>query len=736
MAPLKSGLKKLLIGKQNIKYNKQLKSKKMDYNKWVVGQEQLQKMKNPLVGLEEKCQTIDIFKKDNEGDSKENDRKLAELSSLCKLIEIFDVSEDLNCKTQYLVCEAKYLSKAYEYAKDARNCIDAVILMNYDGEISKNAFLKFYSEFQKNKSLILIYSDEDMYNEGKMRLNPWYKPSWAPDDFLSYFYFGGLTAIKVAAMKEAEPKEDDDVYSYLYKLLILNNGFDLHNKKKVVGHIPEVLFHTFNVPGYEYAKNYKLRFEMKEQLKDEYVSIIIPSKDHPEILFKCIDSLLEITRVDEKIKYEIIIVDNGSNETNKALIESLVNNYSSLPENENRKCGFDSIQYIYEKKEFNFAYMCNLGARCAHGDYYLFLNDDMEIVEEEWLTKMVMKAHLPYAGCVGAKLLYPKSIKEEGDIIQHAGITNLRIGPAHKLQFMSDKDDLYYGRNRYCHDMMGVTGACLLVKKTVFNEVNGFDENLAVAFNDVDLCYSIYEKGYYNIQRNDVVLLHHESLSRGNDSESEAKQLRLNREKDYLYSKHQPLYGKDPFYNINLTTDMLESEYAPKFHYEVDLGQKWAKIQDIAGVIDAAREDKCVRVGMECAMDIFKWKYGVSYESGMDAEDEDFGFYFQGYTFVIGSDNACYERTLLLKNRASGQVFGIDVNIGYRPDIAGNVPDQLNVDLAGYNAKIKADSVPSGTYQFGMYMKDCTSSARLYNWSNWTIDIQDKSNFKVNENRI
>lgn len=730
MAPLKSGLKKLLIGKQNIKYNKLLKSKKMDYNSWVIKQEQLPEMRNPLFGLEEKCLTIDFSEESNESNCDSNDGKLAESSQLCKLIEVFDVSEKTNCKTQYIVVEAKSLRKAYDFALKCENSIDAVILTSYDGEISKNAILKMHLEFQKNKSLIMIYSDEDMYSENKSRQNPWYKPDWAPDDYLSFFYFGGLTALKIDAMKEIEPKEGEDIYTYLYKLLLLNHGFDLHNKKSVVGHIPEVLFHTYKTPGYEYVKDLRLGYEMKERIDGAYVSIIIPSKDHPEVLFKCIDSLIEVTKPDNNIKYEIIVVDNGSSDRNRSTIESIICNYAAM----DNIPGLDSISYIYDKKEFNFANMCNTGASKAKGDYLLFLNDDMEIVKSDWLNKMVEKAHLPYAGCVGAKLLYPKNIKPEGDIIQHVGITNLRIGPAHKLQFMSDGVDHYYGRNRFCHDMMGVTGACLLVKKSVFDEVNGFDENLAVAFNDVDLCYSIYEKGYYNIQRNDVILLHHESLSRGNDSEDKKKQQRLNREKDYLYSKHQPLYGKDPFYNINLTTDMLESEYAPKYHYEVDLKQKWAKIADVTSVINESREDKCVRVGMECAMDIYKWKYGVAYKEGMDAQEEDFGFYFQGYTFVIGANNACYERLLLLKNTDTSQVFGVEVNIGYRPDIAGNVPDQLNVDLAGYNAKIPANSVPNGTYQFGMYMKDKTSSARLYNWSNWTIDINDKSGYQIHEN--
>ncbi|MCR4788499.1 MAG: glycosyltransferase [Lachnospiraceae bacterium] len=520
-----------------------------------------------------------------------------------------------------------------------------------------------------------------------------------------------MIAINADKMKDLPYSGSDDIYSYLYKLLLLEGAFrkhDLHDGKlanESVIHVPKILYHAFS-PSYDVIKDMHLSDPIREKTGYVTVSVIIPSKDHPEILFRCIDSLIEVTDTKKEFDYEIIVVDNGSSEVNKKTIGDILANYNA--------------RYIYEKRDFNFSYMCNLGARNARGDYLLFLNDDMEITEHDWMHKMLIKAALPYAGAVGAKLLYPGS-----DMIQHAGITNLRIGPAHKLQFLSDSEDHYFGKNRYVHDMMGVTGACLMVKKAVFDEVGGFDEELKVAFNDVDLCYKIFEKGYYNIERCDVKLFHHESLSRGNDSDSDDKMYRMNREKDLLYEKHQWLYGKDPFYNINLTTDMWEYEYAPKYHYEVHLERDWARVSEITDVIRAASEDRCVRIGMECAMDIFKWKYGV--ERGridIPDSDDDNGYYLQGYTFVTGSNNACFERTLFLENTASGRCFGVETEYEFRPDIAGNVPDQLNVDLAGYTAKIRSDALPEGHYRFGMYMKDKTSRLRLYNMSNWTLDIK------------
>ena len=179
-------------------------------------------------------------------------------------------------------------------------------------------------------------------------------------------------------------------------------------------------------------------------------SIIIPTKDHPIILFDCIHSVLESGNYRD---FEIIVVDNGSNEQNRARIERMRDML-----NEDFR-----FVYHYEPMEFNFSKMCNLGVSLATGDYILLLNDDIEITQDNWLEKLMEKAVLPHVGAVGAKLIYPGT-----EIIQHAGITNIHLGPAHKLQFRSDALEFYFGRNRMAMDVLGVTGACLLVKKKAF----------------------------------------------------------------------------------------------------------------------------------------------------------------------------------------------------------------------------------------------------------------------------
>lgn len=206
--------------------------------------------------------------------------------------------------------------------------------------------------------------------------------------------------------------------------------------------------------------------------------------------------------------------------------------------------------------------MCNKGAELAKGDYILLLNDDIEIIQEDWLDKMLEKAMLPHVGAVGVKLLYPGS-----NTIQHAGITNIRLGPAHKLQFRDDRNDYYFLRNRLCFDVLGVTGACLMVKKSTYEAVGGLSETLRVAFNDVELCYHLYDMGYVNVVRNDVALYHHESLSRGMDDSVE-KLKRLHQELNMLYELHPSIYGQDPFYHRYLVRDVLDQEFYAGNRYE------------------------------------------------------------------------------------------------------------------------------------------------------------------------
>ena len=792
---IKQTIKRVLQERQRKEYRKELASQLRDYDSWIRGQEapllvsgHVAEKWGKSFSVSDytwiscsKCLTNESKLQLDGGAEMKNAGKDAERSTECISYQVFCKKQPDSTKSPIMTLlsmKAGQFPELQNEIKDGTLEEDVLLLNFQDGEYSELAIPMITEAFLELLPA-LVYGDEDVIKAGK-RQNPWLKPDWSPDTFLSCFYFGAFVAVPTAKIAEflqkrsvlegAEGEEEADLFAdgwpkselqqgkqedqVLYELLadyLRENGAFTGWKTAghVVVHIPQVLMHT-EVSSYERWKNLHLTADITADRPVPTVSVIIPSKDHPDILFRCLDSFVDKTSgFGTKVKTEFIIVDNGSSEENKNRIEQKLQK-------------INNTRYIYKELPFNFSYMCNWGAKEARGDYLLFLNDDMEIVDEDWLILLMEKAVLPYVGAVGAKLLYPGT-----DIIQHAGITNLRVGPAHKLQFAHDKEDHYFGQNRGVHDMLGVTGACLLVKKTLFEKVGGFDETLAVAFNDVDLCYKIYEEGYYNVVRNDLFLFHHESLSRGKDGESEEKQLRLLREKDYLYEKHQDLYGKDPFYHPYLTTDMLETEYTPAFRYQVDLSMPWAKVKECTQEVLAAREDECLVIGMECAMDIYKWKYGVSPEKrknrnlDLDKEDyskkekdnrndrsndrsndsEDQGYYFQGYSFVIGSDNACYKKELLLRRITDGNrqtsantveedekmpqpaIYSISIEKKCREDIKANLKDQVNVDLTGYAAKLKPGAVPAGKYQFGMLAKDACSRVRLVNWSSWTIEI-------------
>lgn len=738
---LKNSVKQILTKKQEKRYEIVLGEKKMSYDVWIRRQEEKIQVADIIVLESTKCLTNDISDHLPEGNVIQNEGFHSENALTCRFFEVFDKKQNKEDGLSFLLLPGVISNGTDGWALleiIKKSDADVILFQNVEGELASVSLPLFYKKFVEDKNIILIYGDEDVEGGG-IRCNPWFKPDWSPDTFLSAYYFGSLTAVRREQLIEALKEYLDEnlmtegvagkdglcpvVYSLYEKMLRANQAFAVRTDGEPVPviHIPEIVFHA-KEEAYYAVKDWKLSksFPVKET---PMVSIIIPSKDNPAVLFTCIHSLIQKT--DMEYSCEILIIDNGSNEENKREIETEIQKL-----NQNADGGKEGIAlaYHYHPMAFNFSRMCNMGAELAKGNLLLFLNDDMEIIQNDWLSSMIQKAVLPYAGAVGAKLLYPDS-----DIIQHAGITNLRVGPAHKLQFLSDEENHYYGKNRGVHNMLAVTGACLLVRRSVFEKVGGFEEKLAVAFNDVDLCYKIHEAGYYNIVRNDVVLYHHESLSRGKDGESEEKQLRLLREKDVLYEMHQEVYGKDPFYHKYLTADMLESEYSPAYHYQVDLSMPWAKVDKKDSLPENIKEDGCVVIGMEGAMDIYKWKYGVKPELGkVEPVAEDMGYYFQGYTFVIGANNACYKKTLLLENKENKQVFYVQTEDKYRPDIRKNLKDQLNVDLTGFAGKVRLEDVPEGVYRFGMLAEDRCSRQKLVNWSSWVLRV-DGTNKSVTD---
>ncbi len=285
---------------------------------------------------------------------------------------------------------------------------------------------------------------------------------------------------------------------------------------------------------------FKIRYQIIGSPK---ISIVIANKDHKEDLKRCITSILEKSTYEN---FEVIVVENNSTQ------QEIFDYYEELKENE-------KIKVLTFEGAFNYSAVNNSGAANAEGEYILLLNNDTQVITVNWMEEMLMYAQREDVGAVGAKLYY-------GDkTIQHAGVV-LGLG-AHRTaghsHYKQHRDNLgYMGRLCYAQNVSAVTGACLMVKKALFEEVGGLDESFAVSLNDVDFCLKLREKGYLNVFTPFAELYHFESISRGLDDNGEKAQ-RYNRESEQFREKWKDvLTVGDPYYNVNFSLD--RSDFALK----------------------------------------------------------------------------------------------------------------------------------------------------------------------------
>ena len=557
-----------------------------------------------------------------------------------------------------------------------------IALLDCDDTLSPNALYEVVKELNKNRELDFIYSDEDKIDDdGNNRHMPHFKPDWSPDTLMSLMYTCHLGVYRTEIARSIGGfrlgYEGSQDYDFVLR-------FTEKTTDKRIAHISKILYHwrerrestsaTAGAKPYtlDAAKRAKEDALARRGLKGEVelvpdmyqwrvnyisgndpkVSIVITSKDNYDLLKQCLDSLT--AKTDYK-NYEIVVVDNGSSDENKAKYQELIDSVGGI--------------YVYQPQEFNFSHMCNVGAENATGEYLLFLNDDIEIIDGKWLGRMLGQAELPHVGAVGAKLLYPG-----GDLIQHCGVMSIGSGPVHAFGGMSDSAGYYFGRNKLDYNWLAVTAACLMVSRAKFNEINGFKEELRVAYNDVDLCFRLYEAGYFNVVRNDAVLYHHESASRGDDRLDEAKMQRLTRERDRLYKLHPELDFNDPFYNPNLSyySNSFENNY-----FNIMLSQ--CKVTETE---DAGTESDNLNAYIDCIYDnkcVFAQGWGfVSGESGKDTPE------------------------LLLES--SENKYTVKTVLHVRPDLKNAFPDERYIEKAGFRVYFSKETMKPGEYNISVYI--------------------------------
>ncbi len=563
---------------------------------------------------------------------------------------------------------------------------DVILFVADRHKLSSRALHAVISVFNEFPETLVVYGDEDEYNSDKtVRMNPILRPGWSPDTLTSYLYMGNVIAVRRHKIIEGIT----DIYELILRI---TKGLD----SSQVRHVDYVLYHN------DYSKTLYpegCKIQLYDHTCPELVSILVPSKDNPDVLKQLLVSLVGRTT---GVPYEIIILDNGSNEENKIIIEQ---NTESIKKES--KEWLKGLKYLYLPQEFNFSAICNRLAKEAKGEYLLFLNDDIEIRDGNWLSKMSVYASREHVGAVGAKLYYPQS-----KVIQHCGITNLRLGPVHKLQYKED-DHVYFDHaNDLDRDVLAVTGACLMIRASVFKDIGGFDESFAVAFNDVDICYTLYEKGLYNVIVNTTHLWHYESLSRGDD-ESRDKILRLQNERQRLYRKHPALYATDPYYHDYLTRDILDSNYTYAYEYEYDgnSGIKTVVPSRLRSAIRSGWDNECLIISLEQCGTLEYWLGPNDSRTGDDRT-----IYIGGYAFVAGSDNSCFKFYLLLKGQDG--IYELPCNRVYRPDLEINLDREERPAMCGFSVVPDLSSLPKGEYQVGVMAKGLASRMVLCRFTN------------------
>jgi GT2 family glycosyltransferase len=418
----------------------------------------------------------------------------------------------------------------------------SLVILTGGGVILRpQAFYAFVSALMADDT-VAVYSDHDHEDAEGRRTRPVFKPAMSPEFMRHHSYAGPAVAIRLTReMRSRVPKllqgalEGDPATVFAAMLLDIDRKhvtrvpLCLYSLPRSRGETDADLDFVYEfVPGNEKDRSIACTMDLPQ------VRIIIPTRDRYELLESCISSILEKTDYPLD-RYHIIVVDNASSEPKSLEYLQKVRR--------NPSCSVTP-----SPGPFNFSKICNNGAASTDGEVLVFLNNDMTVIEADWLTTLVSYANEPDVGIVGAKLLYPN------DTVQHGGVVlGVQGVGAHRYGGYAASDSTHLDATR---EMTAITGACIAMRRMVFEALGGFDPNLAVAFNDVRLCIRTFESGYRNIYVARPLLYHHESISRGFDDTREKKAIAL-REAIYVRSLHGALFRDDPSYSPNLSLQRI-----------------------------------------------------------------------------------------------------------------------------------------------------------------------------------
>ena len=437
---------------------------------------------------------------------------------------------------------------------------DYISFFDHDDLLDKLVLFRYATAIKNNPDVDALYCDEDILTEDGEYTAPHFKSDFNIDLLRAHNYVTHLLTVRSSIVKELMLRGEFDGaqdYDFVLRLSERTNRFV---------HISEVLYHwrasatstasrsdskpyaqlaglnalqqhcnRLNLPAKVGESDVQFFYKTSYEVAgNPLVSIIIPNKDSVEVLSRCIDSIEEKTAYRH---FEIIVVENNS------VLEATFEYYRRV------QSAYDNVKVVYWPSEFNYSKINNFGADSARGEYLLLLNNDTEVIKCDWLDSMLGFCQRGDVGVVGAKLLYPD------DTIQHAGVAMLTCksladvgGPVHVFCHLDSEDYGYMNRAAFSQDVSIVTGACMLVKRSIFDSLGGLSERYAVAYNDVDFCLRVRKAGYLVVYDADAVLYHYESFSRGSD-EVGAKALRFVTEQGKIREDWPEYFtGSDPYH--------------------------------------------------------------------------------------------------------------------------------------------------------------------------------------------
>lgn len=442
-----------------------------------------------------------------------------------------------------------------------------LIFMDHDDLLTINCLFEIVKHINEHPDIELIYSDEDKINDDGQFSTPHFKPDWAPHNLLSRNYIGHVVAMTKKLVDSIGGLRVGFEGSQDYDLLL--RATEITDK---IGHIPKVLYHwrihkesvSFNDNAKPYANlaaikaleealvrrgtpgkvenihdlswTYRITYEIIHPGK---VSIIIPSKDHAKLLRTTLESIISKTKYSD---YEIILLNNNSTS----------NEFFDLVDEFKKKHG--NIFTCYDANfSFNFSKLINMGVEKSKGKYLLFLNNDIKIINDNWMDVMVSYAQHENVGAVGVKLLFPNNT------IQHAGVI-LGLGGAAGHVFVNFQrwQSSYFNYILSLNNYSALTAACMMCRRDAFDKVQGFDEKLAVEYNDIDFCIKLLDNGLYNVYVPEVELYHFESSTRSHPYHSKEAFVQHQIDINIFRSKWINYINNDPFYNPNLSIENID----------------------------------------------------------------------------------------------------------------------------------------------------------------------------------